>query len=97
MRCDDVGRLLDLFIDGELPEEMAVRVERHLLRCPDCAHAARGLEQTREYLRSAYPPVEADPGYRERAAARLAEALSDQLVIPEAEESQWRLPFPADR
>ena len=95
MRCEELRDLLDLHLDGELPEETARKLERHLLRCPACAYEARTLEQTREMLREAIPPQETTPAFRERAAARLINALSGHLrPAPEAETGrQWQLPF----
>ncbi len=95
MRCDELLGLLDLYLDGELQEEMARRVDRHLLRCPACAYEARTLEQTRAMLREAIPPAETSPGFRERAAARLLDAFADRLRPAQEVEGtpQWPLPF----
>ncbi len=95
MRCEEFSRLLDLYLDGELAEEMAQKVERHLLRCPACAYEVRTLEQTRDWLREAVAPAETSPGFRERTQARLLAALAGQLR-PAAEPEtgrQWSLPF----
>lgn len=95
MRCDELSGLLDLYLDGELPEETARRVDRHLLRCPACAYEVRTLEQTRTMLREAVPPAETSPGFRERAAAHLLDAFAAQLrPASEFERGrQWTLPF----
>ncbi len=95
MRCEELRGLLDLHLDGELPEETARKVERHLLRCPECAYEARTLEQTRAMLREAMSPAETSPAFRERTAARLRDALSAYLRPEREAESarQWRLPF----
>ena len=47
MRCEELQPLLDMRLDNELPEEIAQKVDRHLLRCPTCAYEIRTLEQTR--------------------------------------------------
>jgi anti-sigma factor RsiW len=95
MRCEELRELLDLHLDGELPEEMSRKLERHLLRCPDCAYEARALEQTRAMLREAISPEETTPAFRERTTARLLDALSAHLrPAREAEVGrQWKLPF----
>lgn len=97
MRCEDLNALLDLHLDGELPEELARKLDRHLLRCPACAYEARTLEQTRTMLREAVPPAETTPGYRERATARLLDALAGHLrSVSPADDRQWSLPFPME-
>ncbi len=98
MRCAEINDLLDLYVEGELAEEAAARVERHLLRCPDCAYLVRGLEQTRAYLRAAFGTHETSPGFRERAAARLEDELADLIHRdPATAEGQRMLPFFTDR
>jgi anti-sigma factor RsiW len=95
MRCEELRGLLDLYLDGELPEETARRLDRHLLRCPACAYEARTLEQTQAMLREAIPPAETSPAFRERASARLLDALAPHLRPAQEAESarQWTLPF----
>jgi anti-sigma factor RsiW len=95
MRCDEMQTLLDLHIDGELPEELARKIERHLLRCPACAYEARTLEQTRALLREGMASAEPSPAFRERTSARLLDALAPYLR-PEVEAvhgRQWALPL----
>ena len=95
MRCDEVLRLLDLYLDAELPEETAPKVERHLLQCQSCAFEMRGLEQTRRMLCDASVEAGPSPSFRERTAARLLDALSTHLRPTPTEEAvrQWKLPF----
>src|SRR5579871_4100727 len=85
MRCEEVHGLLDLYLEGELPEETARKVDRHLLRCPTCAYEARTLEQTRAMLREAVLPAETSPGFREKTAAKLLDSLFDRLKLPAIE------------
>lgn len=94
MTCNEIKDLLDLFVDGDLSEVAHARVERHLLRCPDCAFQVRTLEQTRQLLRDAYPRAESSPAFRERMSARLHDAFRD-VLRPEPIESasQRELPF----
>jgi anti-sigma factor RsiW len=98
MRCDELQGLLDLFIDGDLTEEMRARIDRHLLRSPACSYAARSLEQTRSMLRDAVEPANPSPAYRERTLAKLMDALSDHLQTDTWKDArQTTLPFPLDR
>ncbi|MCS6776831.1 MAG: zf-HC2 domain-containing protein [Chloroherpetonaceae bacterium] len=95
MRCNTVHALLDLHLEQQLPEELAQQIERHLMRCAACAFEARTLEQTRNLLRAAIPPVAPSPSFRERAAARLQDALVPHLHprLEQADTRQWRLPL----
>ncbi len=94
MRCNKITELLDLYIDCELAEETRARVDRHLLRCSECAFEVRSLEQTRALLRDAFPSAESSPAFREKMAARLLEEFADQLrPEPIRSEGQWSLPF----
>jgi hypothetical protein len=48
MRCADVGRLVDRFVDGLLPASAAAALERHARTCADCRQridAARDLSR----------------------------------------------------
>ena len=93
MNCKEIADLLDLYADSELSEEARARVDRHLMRCAECAYRVRSLEQARFLLRAAFPREESAPGYRERMEARLESDLAD-LLKPEPAEStaQWSLP-----
>ncbi len=99
MRCDELRDLLDLYLDNELQEEAARKLDRHLLRCPNCAYEARTLEQTRAMLREAVSPVETSPGFRERTVARLLDEFADRLRPVREQESvrQWTLPFAEEK
>ena len=94
MTCGELSGLIDLYVDDSLPEEARLNVEKHLMGCAKCAHEVRGLEQGLRWLREAYADSETDPGFRERAAARLQNAMSDVLVEPEqTPDAQWQLPI----
>jgi anti-sigma factor RsiW len=94
MRCTEITELADLYVDGELSEETRGRIDRHILRCADCAYRIRAIEQTKSLLRDAYPRAETSPGFRERTSARLHDAFADVLRRePQPSEGQWTLPF----
>lgn len=98
MRCADMGSLIDLYVGDELPEDLRSQVERHVLQCPQCAHQALTLQQTRAHLQEAMPRQEAPPALRERLAARLRNELADVVHAPVAAEPlQWPLPNLSDR
>ena len=94
MRCEEIRSLLDAHLDHELAEELNRRLERHLLRCAACSYEARTLEQTRSMLREAVPSALPSPGFRERAVARLLDALPELHPAPGGTITrQWALPF----
>ena len=95
MRCDEWNNLLDLYLDGEMPEETARALDRHTMRCPACAYELRTLEQTRRMLREADLTAVPSDGFRERTAARLRDALTERTrpVLSRDSIRQWTLPF----
>lgn len=93
MRCEEQKELLDLYMDGELPSELTVRVERHLLRCHSCASELQMLQQTRKMLCEAIDPSETSPGFRERTLARLLDNLFPATQSTPVAVPQWALPF----
>lgn len=96
MKCDVVIELADQYIDDELTDPLRAQVGRHLLRCGECAHQIHSLEQSREFLREAFPAAESSPAFRERTAARLRDAFADLLAEEPVAANQWSLPFPAE-
>ena len=95
MRCEEWSHLLDLSLDGELPEETARALDRHSLRCPACAYELRTLEQTRRMLREADLSEAPSDTFRLRTASRLRDALTDRTrpTLSRANDRQWTLPF----
>ena len=93
MRCEEMRDLLDLHLDGELPTDTARKIERHLLRCPPCAHELHTLRQTRNMLREAVAPSETTPGFRERTLARLHNEFAPHARPAAINARQWTLPF----
>jgi anti-sigma factor RsiW len=48
MTCDDVGRKLDAFVDGELPGPALLEVARHASGCRACERAVRDLAELQQ-------------------------------------------------
>lgn len=51
IECDDLLQELDVYLDGELPEEDARKVEQHLSDCQDCFHRHSFVRSLRELIR----------------------------------------------
>ena len=95
MKCEEFQSLLGLRREGALPEELELRVERHLLRCPQCAYEVQSQEQAYRMLCASFLPTEASPSFRERTLAKLADRFADRLrpVVPIETGRQWALPL----
>ena len=52
MTCRDVQPLTGSFLDGELPEEMLDRIQRHVLRCDACRCEVESLRTSLDVLRT---------------------------------------------
>lgn len=75
--CRDVQGLASNYLDGELPEEMGDRIQRHLLRCAACREEIDTLRMTVEVLRSAHPQV----ALSEPASRSMLDTLRAELDI----------------
>lgn len=93
MRCSEISALIDLMVEGNLPEDLLLRVQKHLMRCSRCAHDAYSLQHARNILRQAFPNTEAPGPFRERIVAKLHEALAEQFSVT-ARELEEQLPLP---
>jgi anti-sigma factor RsiW len=51
MHCEEVQRSLQAWLDRELSQFEAERVESHLLECPQCSEDRRQLERLQDVLR----------------------------------------------
>lgn len=75
--CEDVGSLLDDFLDGELSLEQIRGIEKHLAECPPCAgertFEAGVLAELKEQLRG----VSAPPSLVEKVDALIRETKAD--------------------
>lgn len=83
LRCKEVGRVLQSYLDGELDELLARRVARHLEVCRRCGMSAETYAEIQRALRrSAGSPPEDAVG-RLRA---FGEQLAEGWVPPGEEE-----------
>ena len=74
MRCGRVRRLLSQHVDGELDQDSAERVQRHVSTCPDCRAYRGELSEMRELLKASAalsPPADLP----DRVRARLGERV----------------------
>ncbi|MGC8667227.1 MAG: anti-sigma factor family protein [Chthonomonadales bacterium] len=93
MRCSEIAALIDLMVEDNLPEELLSRIRKHLIRCSRCAHDAYSLQHAKNLLRQTFPNTEAPAPFRERALAKLHDALADQFPAQHPEPEK-QLPLP---
>jgi anti-sigma factor RsiW len=84
MNCPDVQGLTGNYIDGELPEEMCDRIQRHLLRCSECRSEIETLRMAVEVLKSTH----SRPAAGEEFVRSALETLQGELEIVSREGSQ---------
>ena len=63
MNCEEVARLLPLFLDDKLADYDKTSVKEHLATCADCRLLLADLRQEQELLRS-LPQVAPPPTWR---------------------------------
>ena len=88
MNCRDVQALAGNYNDGELPEEMCDRVQRHLLRCSACREEIDSLRMAVEVLQASRAAPEVRPEFIESALATLSRELD---ISPAAAETPGQL------
>lgn len=74
MKCDNyMEELISAWLDGELEQEQAETVERHLGECADCREHMEILKELREELRACAVHMPAPEGFSGTVMARIAE------------------------
>jgi len=73
MDCDEVGQLLDAYLDDELDETTRREVEKHLDGCPDCKMEADRIAGFSSLVRTTLPMYKAPPALKAKIRASLRE------------------------
>ena len=84
LRCKEVGRVLQSYLDGELDELLARRVARHLEVCRRCGMSAETYAEIKRALRRSAGSLPEDAVGRLRA---FGEQLAEGWVPPGEEET----------
>ena len=79
--CRQVGRVLQAYLDGELPEERLAEVAEHLRHCDRCGIEADVYREVKRSLGQVAPPPSPSGLERLRAYAR---SLTDGSPPPPA-------------
>jgi anti-sigma factor RsiW len=79
MNCDEAGRLLDAYIDGELELTRQLDLEAHLAACATCKNAAESAIDFGSKMRMNIPVYKAPPKLKARIRAALRKESRSQL------------------
>lgn len=69
--CQEIIKLLDTYLDGELKDQRREMVKKHIEECKICSKAARCKQQEVEMIRSSFPVPELDPSFKNGVMAAL--------------------------
>ena len=75
MTCRDVQAMSGNYVDGELPEELGDRVQRHLLGCAACREEIDSQKRAVEVLAATCVSPTLSEAFVQSALHRLAEDL----------------------
>lgn len=84
LRCRDVGKVLQSYLDGEIDEVLAHRVVQHLEMCRRCGMTAQAYTSIKQALRRSGESPPEDAISRLRA---FGEQLADGWVPPGEEDT----------
>jgi anti-sigma factor RsiW len=79
MNCDEAGRLLDAYLDGELELTRQLDLEVHLAACATCKAAAESALDFGSTIRMNIPVNKAPPELKARIRAALRKECRSQL------------------
>ena len=94
MKCRDVWNLIEPFIDGELDQGDAEKVQKHLAECKRCAAEAAKLSKVVGEL-SSVVEEELPPFFRTRVLAEMKEVDKEKARLRNrANRTVWERVFP---
>jgi anti-sigma factor (TIGR02949 family) len=84
MNCDEVRRMLDAYLDGELDLTRQLDVETHLPGCPTCKDAAEDITKVCSLVRMNAPAYKGPPELKAkiRAALRKESKQGEKAICP---------------
>lgn len=80
MSCKKLHKKLIFFVEKELPEKERIKIQNHLLECPECAAFVKDLNKSFDILAKEKLP-EINPFFFTRVKARL-ESQSNAEKVP---------------
>jgi anti-sigma factor RsiW len=86
MDCEESGRLLDAYLDGELSRGQRLEVEQHLVCCHACRSCVHEADAFRTFFRASAPRYRAP----EQLRANIVAAVRAQRAAPGPGRTFWR-------
>ncbi|MFK5952067.1 MAG: zf-HC2 domain-containing protein [Desulfobacterium sp.] len=80
MACNEIIKLLTVWVDGELPVRQAHGIETHLQRCPACRRAARDQRQMAVVLNE-LPAIAAPAGFSRKTLRAFRSGLERPNLV----------------
>jgi anti-sigma factor RsiW len=78
MNCEELGRLLDSYLDSELEINLRFQLEQHLSHCPSCCCLAQERQESRFFFRASARTFKAPPQLRTKVLATVRRAKAKQ-------------------
>jgi anti-sigma factor (TIGR02949 family) len=78
MNCEEVGRLLDSYLDGELEINLRFQLEQHSSHCPSCRRLAQERQESQFFFRTSARTFKAPPQLRTKVLASVRRAKAKQ-------------------
>jgi hypothetical protein len=95
MRCDQVKKIIPVYMDGELGREETLLVKEHITSCAACCREIEAFEQSWAML-GEWKDIPLRSGYISRFWTRVSEELSwQERIIEGFREGLRRRPAPA--
>jgi anti-sigma factor RsiW len=94
MTCEDISGLINSYVENDLSEETAHRIEAHLLTCRDCAWETETLRIVHRRLLSERHETIASDAFRARVLIRLRTDNEHLKTTEEGERVRYQLPMP---
>jgi anti-sigma factor RsiW len=78
MKCEEVHRFLDTYLDGELDSARQLELEQHLHTCPSCQSLGKERQEFRTFFAASVPRYTAPP----QLAVKVLAAIRQEQVRP---------------
>ena len=90
MKCKDALAMMDAWMDGELTDERALQLERHIKNCQGCTTRARDLRDMAERL-DMIRPAGLPHDLKARTISRFKEEVRSRHAAQKGQNKGWGL------